>query len=201
MSTPVKKQGYIKTENSLLLALIALTIGFVGGVVFGVYKSGSAMTPAGQMPSGANAAADHAAEIETLKKVTAENPDDVESWIQLGHLYFDTNQLQKAITTYEKALKLHPENADVLTDLGVMYRRAGNSKEAVAKFDQAIKISPSHEIARFNKGIVLMHDLNDAAGAVAAWRELVKVNPQAKAPNGQLVKDFIAEFEKQSAAK
>ncbi len=200
MSTLDKKQGYIKTENTLLLTLIALTIGFVGGVVFGVYKSGPAMPSFGQMPSGANAFAEHAAEIESLKKVTAEHPDDVESWIELGHLYFDTNQLQKAISTYEQALKINPDNADVLTDLGVMYRRAGNPKEAVAKFDQAIAVSPSHEISRFNKGIVLMHDLEDAPGAVEAWRELIKVNPQAKAPNGQLVKDFIAQFEKQAAA-
>jgi hypothetical protein len=45
-----------------------------------------------------------------------------------------------------------------------------------------VKIDPRHEISRFNKGIVLMHDLQDQKGALQAWEELVKINPIAKAP-------------------
>ena len=49
----------------------------------------------------------------------------------------------------------------------------------------------------FNKGVVLMHDLNDKPGALASWEALVKVNPNAKAPNGQLVSNLIAGLKKQ----
>ena len=197
MAEKKKQRGYIKTENTLLIVFIALSIGFVGGIVFGVYKSGSILPKGSSMPSAANTSSDQAAKIEALKKLTRENPENIESWIQLGHIYYDTDQIKEAIHAYETALKIKPDAPNILTDLGVMYRRAGNSKEAVAKFDQAIAADPSHQISRFNKGIVLMHDLNDAKGAVDAWRELVKLNPNAKAPNGQLVKDLIAQFENQ----
>ncbi|MGD9210875.1 MAG: tetratricopeptide repeat protein [Desulfobacteraceae bacterium] len=194
MAESKKQPGYMKNENALMIAFITLTIGFLGGVFFGVYKTSSAVVPqsGGQMPP----VEDRTADIEALKKLTRENPEDADSWIKLGHLYFDTNQIDEAINAYETSLKYSSDNANVLTDLGVMYRRSGNPEKAVEKFDQAIASDPSHEIARFNKGIVLMHDLNDAKGATAVWRELLERNPNAKTPNGQLIKDLISQFNK-----
>lgn len=197
MAEKKKQQGYIKTEHTLLIVFIALSIGFVGGIVFGVYKSGSILPKGSSMPPAANPSSDQVAKIEALKKLTRENPDNIESWVELGHIYYDTDQIKEAIDAYETALEIKPDAPNILTDLGVMYRRAGDPEEAVAKFDRAMAADPSHQISRFNKGIVLMHDLNDAKGAVDAWRELIKLNPDAKAPNGQLVKDLIAQFEKQ----
>ena len=36
-----------------------------------------------------------------------------------------------------------------------------------------------------------MYDLEDINGAIAAWEELLKINPDAKAGNGDPIKDFI----------
>ena len=72
---------------------------------------------------------------------------------------------------------------------------SGNPKEAVASFDRAIAVDPKHETARFNKGIVLLHDLKDEKGAIAAWRGLLEINPLAMAPNGQTVDELIRHFE------
>jgi cytochrome c-type biogenesis protein CcmH/NrfG len=197
MAEKKKQPGYIKTENTILMVFIALTIGFVGGIVFGVYKSGAIPPQGSGMPPVANNASDHTAEIEALRQRTLSNPEDADSWIQLGHLYFDSDQFKEAINAYETALKIKPNNPDVLTDLGVMYRRSGNPKEAIAKFDQAISLDPTHQVSRFNKGVVLMHDLNDAKGAIDTWQQLVELNPDAKAPNGQLVKDLLAQLKTQ----
>jgi tetratricopeptide (TPR) repeat protein len=78
-----------------------------------------------------------------------------------------------------------------MTDMGVMYRRSGQPLKAIEAFDKAVIIDPRHEIARFNKGIVYMHDLNDHISAIQAWEELISINPQAKAPNGQLIKVMV----------
>ena len=76
--------------------------------------------------------------------------------------------------------------------LGIMYRRSGQPQKAIEAFDRAIATDPKHENSRFNKGIVLMHDLNDREGAIAAWEELVEVNPNALTPNGsQPLKEMI----------
>ena len=72
-----------------------------------------------------------------------------------------------------------------------MYRRAGQPKKAIESFDKAAKVDPKQETALFNKGIVLMHDLNDLDGAIQAWQELVKRNPAATSPSGQSIKDLV----------
>ncbi len=192
--------GYVKKETMLWIATITLVVGFLMGVVVTVYKSRSGLpvpsAPPQSQPPPPQAgkqgpSVETAARIFELDKLTNQNPEDVQAWIQLGNLYFDSENFEKAINAYQESLALKPDNADVLTDVGVMYRRSGKPAEAVKAFDKAIAVDPRHEVARFNKGIVLMHDLNDIAGAMRSWEELVAVNPAAKSPNGQLVAELI----------
>ncbi len=192
-------RGYIRRQVMLGWMCAALAVGFLGGTVFGVYKStprephghGSGMppqAPGGRQPS---KAADLQKQIPEMEKRIARNPDDVEGWIKLGHLYFDTQQVKKAIGAYEKALALNSKNADVWTDLGVMYRRDGRTDKALEAFDAAIRVDPKHEIAWFNRGIVLLHDKNDRDGARKAWEALLKINPFAMAPNGHSIDQMV----------
>jgi len=185
-----KIDGYVKSENVIWFVVISLLIGFVGGVAFGIYKSGRIAGP-GSMGAAPAMEAELQESIEMLKAQTGENPEDAAAWIQLGHLYFDAGQAEQAIEAYEKALAIQPENADVWTDLGVMYRRNGKPKKAVAAFDRAIQIDPNHEISRFNKGIVLFHDLKDEEGALKAWESLLAINPDAQSPGGRSVKELV----------
>ena len=134
--------------------------------------------------------------LAALLQVTKTTPDNVNAWTQLGHLYFDSGQHQKAIEAYEKSLELDAKRPDVWTDLGVMYRRAGDPKKAIEKFDRALSINPQHEIARFNTGVVLMHDLNDVDGALRAWEELLQINPLAQTPGGQPVQTMVDQLKK-----
>ena len=103
--------------------------------------------------------------IASLEDETARNPENTQAWVQLGNEYFDSSQHAKAIWAYRKSLELDPNNANVWTDLGVMYRRSGSPQEAIKSFDKAIEVDPKHEISRMNKGIVLLHDMNDMEGA------------------------------------
>ena len=119
------------------------------------------------------------------------NPTNADAWTQLGHVYFDTENFSKAIRAYEKSLELSPDNPNVLTDLGVMYRRNGQPEKALEKFDRAIAVAPNHEQSRFNKGIVLRYDMNDREGAIKVWEDLIRINPSATTPNGQLVSEAI----------
>jgi len=127
----------------------------------------------------------------SLEQEVATNPANADAWTQLGHVYFDTNNPPKAIRAYEKSLELRPNDPNVLTDLGVMYRRSGQPEKALEAFDRAMGIDPGHEQSRFNKGIVLRYDMNDRDAAIKAWEELLKVNPNAMAPNGIPVSEAI----------
>ncbi|MHB8987735.1 MAG: tetratricopeptide repeat protein [Desulfobulbia bacterium] len=192
--------GGYKTEIVLVIGLCCLIIGFLSGIVFSIYKSpvsgGAAKVATGQPEAqAAKLTAEQTQHLLQLELEVQKNPQNIEAWTSLGHLYFDSDQADKAINAYSKSLALAPNNADVLTDLGVMYRRAGNPQQAIASFDRAIQVNAKHETARFNKGVVLLYDLKDQSGAIGAWQELISLNPMATAPNGQLVSEILKEIQ------
>jgi cytochrome c-type biogenesis protein CcmH/NrfG len=190
--------NFVKKETMLIVALIALVIGFLGGVFYSALQSGptgsvqtTSAPPQPQQQQASGLTREQASDILRLEQEVATNPTNVDAWTRLGHVYFDTNNPAKAIRAYEKSLELRPDDPNVLTDLGVMYRRSGQPDKALATFDRAIAVDPRHEQSRFNKGIVLRYDMNDREGAVKVWEELLAINPNALAPNGLPVSEAI----------
>jgi cytochrome c-type biogenesis protein CcmH/NrfG len=179
------------------IVALAFAAGILAGVLLTLYKTG------GNPPADLHdhpeqkSSAGLSDQIAGLEFKTSQDPGDIAGWIQLGNLYFDSDLPEKAIAAYEKALALNPNNADVLTDQGVMYRRSGKFDKAIQCFDKAVGVNPKHEIARFNKGIVLMHDLNNPKGAIQAWEELLAVNPLAMAPNGMSIDEMLKKMKQQ----
>ncbi|MCP5048087.1 MAG: tetratricopeptide repeat protein [bacterium] len=204
---------YVKKTTTLLIGVGCLVAGFLIGIAYSYLGSGGkqsarsvvarqqqpqqqprqqAQNPA-QKPN-AGAPSQGTPPIFQIRQRLEKNPKDAEAWAQLGHMYFDIQQYEEAIGAYRKHLELKPDNANVWTDMGVMYRRSKKPGEAVNCFDRAIKIDAKHEQARFNKGIVLMFDMKKVKEGLDSWRELVKLNPAAKAPDGRLVSQLITEF-------
>ena len=77
-----------------------------------------------------------------------------------------------------------------------MYRRKGQPEEAIKAFDEAIRVDPKHEVSRFNKGIVLLHDLDKPEEGIRAWEELLKINPFAEAPGGKTVDELVTIYKR-----
>jgi cytochrome c-type biogenesis protein CcmH/NrfG len=193
------QRQYVRRETFLMVTLLALAVGFFGGVVFAVFKSNS-KGPVQPAPVQSLAPATSESDrIAVFERETQANPTDAKAWTELGNAYFDANQFDKSISAYKKSLELDPNNADVWTDMGVMYRRSGKPEEAIKAFDQAIAVNPKHEVSRMNKGIVLLHDLHDINGAIQAWEGLLAVNPIAMAPNGISIDQMVTQLKKQLA--
>lgn len=190
--------NFVKKETMLIVALIALVVGFLGGIFYSALQSGptgsvqtTSVPPQQQQQQPPGLTREQASDILRLEQEVAANPANIDAWTKLGHVYFDINNPAKAINAYEKSLELRPDDPNVLTDLGVMYRRNGQPDKALTSFEKAIALDPRHEQSRFNKGIVLRYDMNDREGAVKAWEELLKINPNAMAPNGLTVSEAI----------
>ncbi len=207
MSQEKKTEIKYVTVNTVFVAgIVCLIAGFLGGVIYSTYKSGSegmSQPSMYQTPSSpqAGTSTQQADLIKALELKLAQNPGDKDSWAQLGNLYFDTNNPQKAIEVYSKYNELNPNNPDVWTDLGIMYRRAGQFSQAVAAFDRAIEINPNHPQSWFNKGIVLLHNMNNPEEAVKAWEKLVKLAPDFKGPGGQSIQQMVDNIKKSLDSK
>ena len=112
-----------------------------------------------------------------LENAVKADPNNLNALVRLGNLYFDSNQPQKAIDVYSRALKIDPKNADVRTDMAVMYRNIKDYDKAIKELKQAAADNPKHTNSRYNLGIILLHDKKDFKGAIAAWEELLKIEP------------------------
>lgn len=194
----------IKKETLLIAIGLSMLIGFLAGTAFTVYrlKSGQSQTSSSEpsptaLGDTAHISNDQLAAIAALEAEVEKNHDSGEAWVRLGNLYFDTQQAKKAITAYNHALDLLPPNADILTDLGVVYRQDKQPEKAIASFEKATQTNPKHEPARLNKGIVLLFDLGQPQEAIKVWQELLAINPEAVTPNGQPLRDLIAEVSRE----
>ena len=197
-NTDIDLSQYVKNQTFYTMVLLALIVGFIGGTVYSSFK----LTPqtsavvannsgSGQQAAVTDNSAQFAAQIMQVELYLKNNPDDAAAWAKLGNLFFDSNQPANAIEAYEKSLLIEPGKLGVMTDLGVMYRRNNQPEKAVDMFDKVIAMDASFEQARFNKGIVLLHDLNDFDGGIRAWEALLEVNPMAVTSSGETLEALI----------
>jgi cytochrome c-type biogenesis protein CcmH/NrfG len=133
-----------------------------------------------------------------LLEAVNKNPKDYESLIQLGNVFYDGRQFPNAIQYYDRALAIHPENPDVRTDMGTAYWYTGNADKAVAAMETSLKYRPGHAQTLFNLGWVRWQGKQDPKGAIEAWQQLLKTNPDY--PQKEQVEQYIAKA-KEHAAK
>jgi len=189
-------QGF-KKQTLFIAVLFSFICGFLAGAGFAIYRGSSNSetigTTTGNITNQTSVTNQQAAQITDLESQLTSNPNNFQLWTELGNLYYDTRQPEKAIKAYTHSLELHSGDANLLTDLGVMYRRVGQPKKAIEYFDRAIALDPKHEPSRLNKGIVLVYDLHEPAKAIAVWEELLRINPDARTASGDTVRDLIQE--------
>lgn len=192
-------------QKYLLSIFIAFICGFIAGVIFTVFKMDQmqTLTPAetANVSQQENISQQQIETIKNLQTKVANAPNDYQSWTRLGHLYFDTNQFQKAIEAYKKSLELHEGSADLHTDLGIMYRKVNNPQKAVEHFDTAAQLDPKHVFSRLNKGIILYNDLNQPQQAVEIWEEVLSIDPETRIGDGLLLRDALQQIKKEIKKK
>ena len=172
----------MKKEYAFIFIAIAFVAGIVVGVIAAVsYEEKMPPLPSSIKPSQSAPAPaltpDIQSQISTLKSILKEDPKNLKALVELGNIYFDSEQLDPAIQTYSKALELDPKNPNIRTDMGIMYRKKGDPDRAMAEFKRAAQDDPKHVNSRYNIGVVLLHDKGDIKGAIAAWEDFLKVEP------------------------
>jgi len=185
------------------LAVFCLLLGVALGYLFRGSASPAATAtaaPASAAPQGMPTPAQQKAMLDSaaapLLEAVSKNPNDFESIVKLGNIYYDGQQFHDAVQYYERALKLRPDSPDVRTDLGTSYWYVGDADRAIAEFQKSLKLRPDHAGTWFNLGIVTWQGKGDPAGAVAAWQELLKRNPNY--PERARVEELIAKAKKHS---
>lgn len=117
--------------------------------------------------------------FQLLRTQVEQNPKDVQSWIQLGNLFYDSKNFSEAILYYQHALPLDSTNADVRVDLAVSCFETGQSERAIAELDKALQFSPNHLNAHFNLGVVY-NSVGNRELAVRYWQKYLTLQPEGE---------------------
>jgi len=191
-----------------LLAAVCLVLGLAGGYSLPAGKAANAahapavatapnaphpLATMEQMKALADAKA--APLLEKLKTT----PNDAGLLAQLGAVYSANHQFKEAAQYFDKSLRLDPKNIPNRVAFASCLYYDGDVDSALAQLDQALKYDPKDTNSLFDVGVMRWKGKNDAAGAIAAWQQLLKMHPDLD--RRPIVEKMIAEARAGGAVK
>jgi cytochrome c-type biogenesis protein CcmH/NrfG len=194
------------------MAVISLVVGLAIGYLFRGSQSPAAPPP--QPAANAQSAAPAGAmgrDMPSLKEMKQmadkkaaplleklkTDPNNSGLLIQVGKIYSSTHQFKEAASYYGKALQVDPKNVAIRTEMASCLYYNGDVDGAISQLQQALHYDPKDANSLFNLGMMKWRGKQDSKGAVAAWQQLLKSNPQLSAERKATVQKLMADAQMQ----
>jgi len=195
------------------MAVISLVVGLAIGYLFRGSQSPAAPTPTanvqpaapaggmgmggGQMPSleQMRQMADRKAAplLEKLKS----DPNNTDLLIQTANIYLSTHQFKEAAGYFDRTLQVDPKNVAIRTQMASCLYYSGDVDGAISQLQQALRYNPKDANSLFNLGMIKWQGKQDSKGALAAWQQLLKSNPQLSPERKAAVQKMMADVQMQ----
>lgn len=130
---------------------------------------------------------------EPLLEKLKTDPNNSEVLIQVGNIYKMTHQFKEAAAYYDKALQVDPKNVAIRTEMASCMYYQSDVDGALNQLQQALKYDAKDANALFNLGMIRWQGKKDSKGALAAWQELLKMNPKLSADRKATVQKLMAD--------
>jgi cytochrome c-type biogenesis protein CcmH/NrfG len=127
--------------------------------------------------------------LEKLKS----DPNNSALLIQVGAIYHTTHQFKQAAAYYDKAVRVDPKSVAIRTKLASSLYRDGDVDGAIAQLNRALSYDPKDANALFDLGMIKLQGKQDGKGALAAWKELLKSNPELSTDRRATVEKLMAD--------
>jgi cytochrome c-type biogenesis protein CcmH/NrfG len=125
------------------------------------------------------------------------DPNNSDLLMQAGNIYKATHQFKEAADYYGRALQTVPKNVAIRTELASCLYYDGDVGGAIIQLQQALSYDPNDANSLFNLGMMKWQGKQDGKGALAAWQQLLKSNPQLSADRKAEVQKLMADVQKQ----
>ena len=193
------------------MAVVCLLVGLAVGYLFRGSQSavspGQVLTPAQQTKAGGKMG-EHMPSLDEMKHMAdtkaapvleklKSDPTNDDLLIQVGNIYTAAHQFKDAIGYYEKALKDNPNNVLIRAEMASCMYYSGDADGAIGQLQQALHYDPKDANSLFNLGMIRWQGKQDSKGALAAWHELLKSNPQLSPDRKAQVQKLMAEAQMQ----
>lgn len=120
-------------------------------------------------------------------------PNNVRAHVEIGAIFRDQGEYNKAIEQLEKALKINQDYAPLYYNLGEVQYRLGNYENAIIYFKKALelKLIPHLHMDIFNSLGITYSEMGDDEKAVSAFKEAIQVLPFSIIPYNNLGRQYI----------
>jgi len=198
--TPALQASHVYAMAILCLA-VGLGIGYLmrsSQLAVPALQRAAVVSPHGAIPSG------HPHSLEELKQMSDQraapllanlknNPNDTALLTQVAALYHSTHRFKEAAGYYKQAVDIDPNNVVFRTKLAASLYRSGDIDGAIAQLNKALTYDSKDANALFNLGMIKLQGKGDSKGAVAAWRQLLKSNPDLSPDRKTTVMKLMAD--------
>lgn len=117
----------------------------------------------------------HGAEQAYLKAIELRDYQDA-TFVNLGQLYAQWGNDDKALKLFRAALLINPELAEAYNSIGSIYANQNMTEEAIQDFLKAVKLQPNLSSAYNNLGLMYRRQ-NKYAEAIEIYGKAIKRNP------------------------
>uniref|UniRef100_A0A0C1QXT0 protein O-GlcNAc transferase n=1 Tax=Tolypothrix bouteillei VB521301 TaxID=1479485 RepID=A0A0C1QXT0_9CYAN len=98
-------------------------------------------------------------------------------WLNLGTLYYATNQDRKALNALLKSVELEPSTSVPYYTMGLVLEKIGATSQAIKAYEQAIALEPEAVDPYNNLGNILLAQ-GDLDEAESIYRQAIAANPK-----------------------
>jgi cytochrome c-type biogenesis protein CcmH/NrfG len=192
------------------MAVISLVVGLAIGYLFRGSQSQAPAQPAanaqptapaggmgGKMPSLEEMKQMAEKKAEPLLEKLKSDPNNKDLLVQVGNIYEATHRFKDAATFYGRALQVDPKNVVLRTQMASCLYYDGDVDGAITQLQQSLQDSPKDANSLFNLGMIKWRGKKDSKGAVAAWQQLLKLNPQLSPDRKAQVQKLMADAQMQ----
>jgi len=91
---------------------------------------------------------------EFWRKTLTISPDNINVRNNLGVIYFEEGNINKAIEEFDKVISINPQYVGAYDNLAVAYMKMGEKEKAMTIWKKALEIDPHYAQAHFNLALV-----------------------------------------------
>jgi len=125
------------------------------------------------------------------------DPNNSDLLIQAGNIYLNTHQFKEAAGYFDRALQVDPKNVAIRTEMASCLYYNGDVDGAISQLQKALQYNPKDANSLFNLGMIKWQGKQDSKGALGAWQQLLKSNPQLSPDRKAKVQKLIADVQMQ----
>ena len=114
--------------------------------------------------------------LELYNQILEINPGHQGAHNNLGVLFKELGEPQKAKDCYEKAIEIDPNYVTAYNNLGIIFKELGEPQKAKDCYEKAIKINPNDAKAYNNLGITF-YNLGESQNAIGCYEKAIEINP------------------------